>query len=478
VVDQPQSSYSHAALAALVRFDAVLVICGNDHLPTGVLLPLADHSQVVWRVAEQVAVSRPLRKQLWKQLVRAKIRAQVLNLPADCPARNKLLELAQKVRSGDPSNVEAHAAKVYWQQWLSGKPFRRDVDGARSECAIELRLRDFCGRLSPERWWRRLAAGHRVVPREPLECLLSGGRPGWSRCVRWSTAVSVSCTGKVIGELNPQTKAGLLGLLADRVRLGDERGPLMVNLHRMVGSLVRCYQGENQPIGDSPGMYLSGYRCMWIVAMFDLPVDTKEARRAYADFVKFLKRDGFTRTQYSVYSRHVPSKENAEVHIGRIKGNLPRTGKYGSSPSPTSSFERMSVFWGKMRRPLEKPPCQLQFFLGSSHIVTSELDSCCVKSPRGVCSSCHQSVVGSRRPSNSLWTTPLTLAPLERPTVPVQPFEVQHRLSHRPMASLVHPQYTVHALHRTAGTDRVSQDAATLRYDSSQFAANLRQYSV
>jgi CRISP-associated protein Cas1 len=54
VVDQPQTTYSNAALAALVRFDAVLVVCGNDHLPAGVLLPLADHTQVVWRVAEQV----------------------------------------------------------------------------------------------------------------------------------------------------------------------------------------------------------------------------------------------------------------------------------------------------------------------------------------------------------------------------------------------------------------------------------------
>jgi len=74
-------------------------------------------------------------------------------------------------------------------------------------------------------------------------------------------------------------------------------------------------------------MYISGYRCMWVVAMFDLPVDTKQARRAYTDFVKRLRRDGFTRMQYSVYSRHSSSKENAEVHVGRIKANLPQTAR-------------------------------------------------------------------------------------------------------------------------------------------------------
>jgi CRISPR-associated protein Cas2 len=101
---------------------------------------------------------------------------------------------------------------------------------------------------------------------------------------------------------------------------------------------------------------------MWIVAMFDLPVDTAAAKRAYADFVKFLKRDGFTRTQYSVYSRHVASKENAEVHIGRIKANLPPDGEVRIIGVTDKQFERMSVFWGKMRIRPEKPPCQLAFF--------------------------------------------------------------------------------------------------------------------
>jgi CRISPR-associated protein Cas2 len=101
---------------------------------------------------------------------------------------------------------------------------------------------------------------------------------------------------------------------------------------------------------------------MWLVAMFDLPVDTREARRAYADFVKFLKKDGFTRTQYSVYSRHVPSKENALVHIGRIKANLPPDGEVRVVSVTDKQFERMSVFWGKIRKSPEKPPCQLQIF--------------------------------------------------------------------------------------------------------------------
>jgi CRISPR-associated protein Cas2 len=101
---------------------------------------------------------------------------------------------------------------------------------------------------------------------------------------------------------------------------------------------------------------------MWVVAMFDLPVHTKEARREYSHFVKRLKRDGFTRMQFSVYARHSASKENAEVHIGRVKGFLPPDGEVRIITITDKQFERMNVFWGKTRKRPEKAPCQLELF--------------------------------------------------------------------------------------------------------------------
>jgi len=77
-------------------------------------------------------------------------------------------------------------------------------------------------------------------------------------------------------------------------------------------------------------MLVNGYRCMWVLAMFDLPTDTKRARREYTLFRKRLLKDGFTMMQYSVYARHCPSKENAEVHVRRIEGTTP-PGRRGSS---------------------------------------------------------------------------------------------------------------------------------------------------
>lgn len=109
-------------------------------------------------------------------------------------------------------------------------------------------------------------------------------------------------------------------------------------------------------------MYLSGYRCMWVVTMFDLPVDTKAARKAYAQFRKSLLKNGFTRMQFSVYTRHCASEENADVHIQRVQGILPDDGEVRVLTITDKQFERMRVFWGKRRKPPEPAPHQLELF--------------------------------------------------------------------------------------------------------------------
>ena len=65
---------------------------------------------------------------------------------------------------------------------------------------------------------------------------------------------------------------------------------------------------------------------MWLITMFDLPVDTKEAREDYRKFVKALFRDGFDRMQFSIYIRYCASEENAIVHRKRVANAVPPDG--------------------------------------------------------------------------------------------------------------------------------------------------------
>lgn len=109
-------------------------------------------------------------------------------------------------------------------------------------------------------------------------------------------------------------------------------------------------------------MQLSGYRWMWIIVMFDLPVDTKEARKRYTVFRKELIRDGFRQMQFSVYLRHASSRENAEVHMDRVQAAVPADGEVRVISVTDKQFERMRVFWGQNRVEPEPPPLQLELF--------------------------------------------------------------------------------------------------------------------
>lgn len=101
---------------------------------------------------------------------------------------------------------------------------------------------------------------------------------------------------------------------------------------------------------------------MWVLAMFDLPTDTKQARHAYVQFRKRLIKDGFAMMQFSVYVRHCASEENAEVHVKRVEQGVPSDGEVRILAITDKQFARMRVFWGKRRKPTESPPQQLELF--------------------------------------------------------------------------------------------------------------------
>jgi CRISPR-associated protein Cas2 len=105
-----------------------------------------------------------------------------------------------------------------------------------------------------------------------------------------------------------------------------------------------------------------GWRTVWILAMFDLPTETREQKKAYVRFRKDLLDDGFTMMQYSVYQRHCASPENAEVHIQRMGKYLPPEGEVRFLVITDNQFGRIVTFWGKKRQPRTETPTQLEFF--------------------------------------------------------------------------------------------------------------------
>ena len=67
----------------------------------------------------------------------------------------------------------------------------------------------------------------------------------------------------------------------------------------------------------------SEYRFMWLFAMFDLPMTTKEERSRYTRFRNFLLKEGFRKFQFSVYGRFCGSEERSETFRKRLRGKGP-----------------------------------------------------------------------------------------------------------------------------------------------------------
>lgn len=106
---------------------------------------------------------------------------------------------------------------------------------------------------------------------------------------------------------------------------------------------------------------LNQYRVMWVLVFFDLPTETKTDRHNASLFRKRLIQDGFSMFQFSIYVRHCPSRENAEVHLRRVKSFLPPKGHVVIMQITDKQFGMIEIF--NRRKETPPPPLHQQLSL-------------------------------------------------------------------------------------------------------------------
>ena len=127
------SSISLNLVARLASEKIPVILCGSDQAPASIIWPVEGHHAQGHIIEAQAGLSRPQKKRLWQALIQSKIRAQAEVLQAQGLVATDLIEIAARVRSGDPDNQEAFAARRYWPRLM--KPidpnFTRNKDGTR-----------------------------------------------------------------------------------------------------------------------------------------------------------------------------------------------------------------------------------------------------------------------------------------------------------------------------------------------------------
>lgn len=235
-------TYSNTLLVALAERCAPLVICGANHRPAAVLWTVDGHHEQAGRMADQAAASRPVKKRLWAQIVSAKIESQRATLEAAGAQHEGFFLLARKVRSGDPDNVEAQAARRYWPL-LFGEDFRRDRQAGSINAMLNYTytvLRAGTARaimaagLHPSLGLSHRQRGNAFALADDL---MEPFRP-------LADLIVYDLVRKGVTEVDRETKPELARILVTDMSTREGVSPVGLCLERLALSLARCFAGE------------------------------------------------------------------------------------------------------------------------------------------------------------------------------------------------------------------------------------------
>lgn len=249
LVDHRGTTYTHSVFTELLSCGAAVVLCSGNHHPTGMLLPIESNTLQTERFRQQIEAKEPVKKRLWKQIVRTKIKHQAKLVGKDSDVYRALMTLRDRVRSGDPDNIEAQASRKFWPAYLQDVQFRRDINGLPPNNMLNygyMVMRAAVARaLCSAGLLPSLGIHHRN--RYNAFCLADDMLEPFRGFVE--SKVREICEGEgVASELDQRIKARLLEVLYEPIVIAGFKGPLMVGLHRTMASLQRCFAGEQKEL--------------------------------------------------------------------------------------------------------------------------------------------------------------------------------------------------------------------------------------
>lgn len=125
ILDSPQLLITSGVMRVLAEQNVAVIFTDSKHLPSSLTIPFSVHSIQTKVLNEQIGISLPTKKRLWAAIISAKIANQARALEICGKDGMALKEISNRVKSGDPENLEAFAARIYWKKFF-GSDFRRD----------------------------------------------------------------------------------------------------------------------------------------------------------------------------------------------------------------------------------------------------------------------------------------------------------------------------------------------------------------
>lgn len=248
IFDHEQITFTMSAMQELAANNVAVVFCNEKHLPGSMLFHFEGHHTQNERIRQQLNISEPLRKQLWQQTIKAKLRNQAAVLDRISENGDAIRRMAFKVASGDTNNREAVASRYYWRR-LFGQDFKRDRYGFPPNNLLNY------GYAILRAATARALVGSGLLPTIGIHhrnkynafCLADDIMEPYRPVIDY--AVWHLNNNRVADkDITMEEKKTLIGLMtADVLSRGDKR-PLTITLAATGSSLSQCFSGTRKKI--------------------------------------------------------------------------------------------------------------------------------------------------------------------------------------------------------------------------------------
>lgn len=250
ILDHQRITITQPLMIKLLENNTAILICNDLHMPISLTLPMAYNDTFSEKVKYQLEASEPLKKQLWRQTIVAKLRNQSKVLELLEMESRSIDRMSMRVRSGDPDNLEGQAANVYWDKLLK----KYEVSRGRFEgppnhyfnygYAI---LRSVIARNLVGSGCLPVLGIHHRNKYNPY-CLADDIMEPYRPLVDLMIFKYLSKINPVEDQLTKEDKAFLLQIPVLDVEINGKKSPLMVGSQRTTASLIRCFEGVERKI--------------------------------------------------------------------------------------------------------------------------------------------------------------------------------------------------------------------------------------
>ncbi|WP_457610221.1 type II CRISPR-associated endonuclease Cas1 [Lutibacter sp.] len=247
VLEHHEIYISIPTLTKLSANNVAVIFCDTKHMPTSMLLNLDNHYIQQELFKNQINASVPLKKQLWQQTVKTKIRHQAKQLQLLNKPFKVLNYYESKVLSGDTENMEGAAAAHYWKNLFDFK-FKRERYGKYPNLFLNygyIILRAAVARsLAGSGLLSTLGIHHHN--KYNAYCLADDIMEPFRPLIDAKVIEIIKTYPDE--ELTTTIKAELLNVLTETVYFEDTKSPLIVALSKTTSSLQQCYTGKIKKI--------------------------------------------------------------------------------------------------------------------------------------------------------------------------------------------------------------------------------------